>query len=107
MKKRFLIPIFVIVALVTGLFLGTIGSAAIYNQPLYSTTVSTDLQKDAANQRNGGQVYYVDGNVINDSGDGTSWATAYQKAFNCHGGESCQYRYESQLGGKECDLRPR
>jgi len=32
MKKRFLIPIFVIVALVTGLFLGTIGSAAIYNQ---------------------------------------------------------------------------
>jgi len=79
MKKRFLIPIFVIVALVTGLFLGTIGSAAIYNQPLYSTTVSTDLQKDAANQRNGGQVYYVDGNVINDSGDGTSWATAYQK----------------------------
>ena len=79
MKKRFLIPIFVIVALVTGLFLGTIGSAATYNQPLYSTTVSTDLQKDAANQRNGGQVYYVDGNVINDQGDGTSWATAYQK----------------------------
>jgi len=79
MKKRFLIPIFVIFALITGLFLGTIGSAATYNQPLYSTTQSTDLQKDAANQRNGGQVYYVDGNVINDQGDGTSWATAYQK----------------------------
>ena len=76
MKKRFLIPIFVIVALITGLFLGTIGSAATYNQPLYSTTVSTDLQKDAANQRNGGQVYYVDGNKVSD-GDGTSWSEAY------------------------------
>ena len=76
MKFSLFITAIIVACLIGGpTYLG----AATYNQPLYSTTQSTDLQKDAANQRNGGQVYYVDGNVINDQGDGISWATAYQK----------------------------
>ncbi len=55
MKKRFLIPIFVIVALVTGLFLGTIGSAAIYNQPLLQHDRKHGFAERCANQRNGGR----------------------------------------------------
>ncbi len=53
-------------------------TAATYNQPLYNTGTTNDLAKDAANKRNGGQVYYVDGNRINNDGNGASWDTAYQ-----------------------------
>jgi len=38
-----------------------------------------DQFSDLLLESNPGQVYYVDGNRINDSGDGLSWATAFQK----------------------------
>ncbi len=46
----------------------------------YNTVFGTGetLAVDSANQHNGGQVYYVDGNRVNDDGDGSTWATAYQ-----------------------------
>jgi len=75
MNKRIMLMLVLFVGLMG---FCTLAMAATYNQPLYSTTVSTDLQKDAANQRNGGQVYYVDGNKVSDSGDGVSWSTAYK-----------------------------
>ena len=75
MNKK--ITIIVALVFIMGLVGFTGVNAATYNQPLYSTTQSTDMLDDAANQHNGGQVYYVDGNRINNDGDGTSWATAY------------------------------
>ena len=75
MNKK--ITIIVALVFIMGLVGFTGVNAATYNQPLYSTTQSTDILNDAANQYNGGQVYYVDGNRLNNDGNGTSWATAY------------------------------
>ena len=74
--KRFLIPFILATALIVGLMGFQYLGAATYTQPLYSTTQSTNYDKDAANRHNGGMVYYVDGNKVT-AGDGLSWANAY------------------------------
>jgi len=75
-NKKIYIPLILAIIAVVG-FLGFQSlNAATYTQPLYSTTQSTNYDKDAANQHNGGMVYYVDGNKVT-GGDGLSWANAY------------------------------
>ena len=76
MRKRTFLLLFATLILACGLIGAQFTGAATYIQPLYSTTQSQDYLKDAANQHNGGMVYYVDGNKLAD-GDGLSWVGAY------------------------------